>query len=1156
MSRHPQSPFRAGARIALLFSPLAFSLASSFPALAAPQGGQVTSGQAAISRNGAVTNINQSSHKAAINWRGFSIAGHETVNFNQPSASAMTLNRVVGNERSVIDGALNANGKVFLLNANGVLFGQGASVNTAGLVASTLNLSDEDFNAGRYVFQGSGGGQIINLGRITVTDGGYVALLGEQVRNEGVIIAQRGTVSLNGATKATLNFNGDSLVSVSLDEGALNALVENKQAIIADGGKVILTARAADELVASKVNTDGIVQARTLGDLTGHIELYAHGGTANVDGTLDASAPNGGDGGFIETSGNKVNIADGAQITTWAAQGKTGTWLIDPYDYIIAASGGDMTGARLGERLASNSITIQSALGGSEGQGDIRVNDAVAWSADTTLTLEAVNDIHIDNAIDVNGAGQLVLNHDSDRDGQGEYHILSKASFAGVDVVEPTEGTPGAGLSTPREDDRDEKIYGSINFTGTGGKLFIQGDEYILIRSLADLQAINTDANSLAGKYALAGNLDLSNAGVFTQALVGPSTAVSGASVVNAFTGTFAGLGHTIRDLQMNVTANNMGLFGLIYNAEIRDLGLIDATIASTSSGAMYTGALVGQAYGGNIHHVYSENGTVNGVNYVGGLVGGTRQRADGIAIRIDHAYVQGGTVTGVVQVGGLAGSAFSNPNSITHSHAAGGTITGARILGGLAGDYLGSVLDSWADMEVSGFLSLGWTPAAIGGLVGNLRNHASDISVRNSFALGNVTGLSNVGGLVGGVALNVSVSPVVFYNVYATGTVFVGTGGNGADASEGGIGGLIGGASNVDITYAHATGNVAQPLRDADGRIPEDCLTPGRLGGLLGQLTGKLSYAYATGNVSSPEANLNLSVTVGGLVGSAGSHRTLVNEISHSYALGDVAGATQVGGLVGAFGSPATGGLVSVISDSYAGGAIYSKRESGAAGLIAANSNPSGTVENSYWNADVSGYDNWQVITPGGEAQGSATGLTGVDRNDAEIVDAIVKGGDPATVITARAEAAAAAEEAARQAAEEAARQAAEEAARQAAEEAARQAAEEAARQAAEEAARLAAEEAARQAAEEAARLATAEAAARLAGIAAVDAVAERQRENAAVPAPVAAMPFVPPSLDAAIVDFSTPGRAAGSRGGAYSVGIRTVVSGGVTYLVDSDEE
>ncbi|MGJ0301640.1 filamentous hemagglutinin N-terminal domain-containing protein, partial [Aliarcobacter cryaerophilus] len=132
----------------------------------APTGGVVTSGTATISQNGNTTNINQSTQKASINWQDFSISQNETVNFNQPNVNSITLNRVIGNEKSVIDGALNANGQVWILNSNGTLFGKNAKVNTAGLLVTTKELSDEDFNKGNYNFKGNSTASIENLGNI------------------------------------------------------------------------------------------------------------------------------------------------------------------------------------------------------------------------------------------------------------------------------------------------------------------------------------------------------------------------------------------------------------------------------------------------------------------------------------------------------------------------------------------------------------------------------------------------------------------------------------------------------------------------------------------------------------------------------------------------------------------------------------------------------------------------------------------------------------------------------------------------------------------------------------------------------------------------------------------------------------------------------
>jgi len=364
-----------------------------------PTGGQVTAGTAAISSTANTLTVNQGSQRAAINWQSFNIGSGATVNFVQPNASAVVLNRVVGNEQSVIAGAMNANGQVFLLNSSGVLFTGTARVDVGGLVASTLNLSDTDFMAGRSTFTANGGrGSVINLGTINAADGGYVALLGNQVKNEGVITARLGTAVMAAGDQVSLNFNGDSLVGVTIDQGTLNALVENKHAIRADGGLVVLTAKGLDAVMATVVNNTGEVRAQTIQNREG--KIYLLGGMESdrieVGGTLDASAPNGGNGGFVETSAANVRVVQGTRVSTQAPQGKGGQWLIDPNDYTIAATGGDIDGATLANNLLTTDVTITSAQGGTAGNGDIFVNDAVnmgASSARHSLTLKAYRDI-------------------------------------------------------------------------------------------------------------------------------------------------------------------------------------------------------------------------------------------------------------------------------------------------------------------------------------------------------------------------------------------------------------------------------------------------------------------------------------------------------------------------------------------------------------------------------------------------------------------------------------------------------------------------------------------------------------------------------------------------------------------------------------------
>ena len=379
-------------------------LSTAAHAQSAPSGGVIAAGQANIAQNAANTTITQSTANVVINWQTFSIGADHTVQFIQPGANSIALNRVLGADPSVILGTLQSNGKVFLLNPNGILFGAGASVNVSGLVASTMKLSDGDFLAGRYAFSDAGTGAVVNQGTITAADGGYVALMGRTVSNQGVISARLGTVALAGAEAVTLDVAGDGLLKVSVSKGAVNALVENGGMIRADGGHVLLTAQAAGNLLDTVVNNTGVIQAQTIANHDGSILLLGdmQSGTVNVAGVLDASAPNGGNGGFIETSAATVNVGTGAQVTTLAPAGVTGTWLIDPHNYTVGSSAGaNMAGTTLSALLVTNNITISTAGAGTE-PGDIFVNDAVTWSASgapTTLTLRADGDVNINAPI-------------------------------------------------------------------------------------------------------------------------------------------------------------------------------------------------------------------------------------------------------------------------------------------------------------------------------------------------------------------------------------------------------------------------------------------------------------------------------------------------------------------------------------------------------------------------------------------------------------------------------------------------------------------------------------------------------------------------------------------------------------------------------------
>ena len=686
---------------------------SAVAANALPTGGKVTSGAGQLAQHGDTLTITQQSQNLSLNWQTFNVGRQSTVDFVQPDASAIAVNRIADTNGSQIFGHLNANGQVFLINPNGVLFGQGAQVNVGGLVASALDVNDSALGTGALSFSGTGKGSVTNLGTINVTGGGYAALLGNHVSNQGAIHAQLGSVALAGGSAVTLNFSGDKLVSVRVDQSTLNALAENGQLIEANGGNVWMTAGARDSLLASAVNNTGTIEAQTVQNKNGRIVLLGgmDAGTAAVGGTLDASAPNGGNGGQIETSAAKVNIANNTRITAAADMGLAGTWLIDPSDFTIAPSGGNITGTTLTSELASASVTILSSSGTTGGSGNINVNDNVSWSAHT-LTLTAAKNVNVNATMTASGTAGLVINTATANG--------SDAAVAGGTLV---MGLGGSGFA------------GQVNLAGSN-TLSINGNSYTLIGSAGALQTMGT-----SGNYALASNLTLSSG--FTP--IGNST--------TAFSGVFEGLGHTISGLTItNSSAPDVGLFG-VSSGTIRNVGLLGGSVSGTGIGASI-GELVGDNKGA-ISNVFT-TGTVGGAGtatsggeWVGGLVGDNE--ASGT---ISNAFAKG-AVSGSSYSASLGGLVGTNYGSIRNAYATGsvsgsygGATSAGDNIGGLVGYNPGVIQNAYATGNVSWGGGGTSNDNFIGGLAGSDAG-----SITDAYATGHVSGgdsSDQLGGLVG----------------------------------------------------------------------------------------------------------------------------------------------------------------------------------------------------------------------------------------------------------------------------------------------------------------------------------------------------------------------------------------------------------------------
>ncbi len=289
---------------ALLF---ALGLQSAAHADDLPSGGTVAAGNATISGNGSGVTINQSTSRAVINWNSFSVGAGNSVEFHQPGSDSATLNRVTGDTGSEIAGHIAANGKVYLVNPNGIQITSTGTVAAAGFVASTLDVKNDDFMTGKDNFAGKAGA-VSNKGRIDATTSGMVALLGGQVDNDGVISAPAGKVALGTGEAVTLDVNGDKFLQVTLP--ASEGQVTVAGSVNADGGRIEISAGAAKAAVREVVNISGTLTARSVGGKNGAIIIGGGDGGVIIAGTVDASAirKTRDRGGKVEVSGGGVSI--------------------------------------------------------------------------------------------------------------------------------------------------------------------------------------------------------------------------------------------------------------------------------------------------------------------------------------------------------------------------------------------------------------------------------------------------------------------------------------------------------------------------------------------------------------------------------------------------------------------------------------------------------------------------------------------------------------------------------------------------------------------------------------------------------------------------------------------------------------------------------
>ena len=326
-------------------------MGGAFEVQANPQGGVVAAGSADIKTiNNQKLEIHQHTDKAVIDWRSFDIDQGQHTEFKQPSKTSHTLNRVKGgNNPSQILGKLSANGKVTLVNPNGVFFGKSAQVDVNGLIATTADIKNEDFMAGKHNFTKASNNpdaKIINEGSITAKEAGLVGLVAPHVENHGIIQAK--TVQLASGDIA-LDLHGDGLLHIATSDAIKQQVVKNTGKVMANGGTISITAAAARNAVNSLINIEGELTAPVIDQQGGRITIRnnSNGGTVNIAGKLDASNKKGKGGTVVATAETvKVSGSINADGTTGG-----GTVLV----------GGDYLGGKGHKHFAPKNIPIPTA---------------------------------------------------------------------------------------------------------------------------------------------------------------------------------------------------------------------------------------------------------------------------------------------------------------------------------------------------------------------------------------------------------------------------------------------------------------------------------------------------------------------------------------------------------------------------------------------------------------------------------------------------------------------------------------------------------------------------------------------------------------------------------------------------------------------------
>jgi filamentous hemagglutinin family protein len=928
------------------------------PAAANPLGAQVVGGSATVQGQGTPTvTITQQSNSAIINWNTFNIGAGEKTKIIMPSSSSVQLDRVTGGlGPSQIFGTLSSNGRVFLVNPDGILFGPGAVVDTAGFLATTHDIANTDFMAGRYNFSipGRQGASVVNFGTITARDSGFAALVAPGVRNSGTITANLGTVALASGNGFSLDLYGDKLITLNVNDAIaasvkdvatgqpLGMLVTNDGKIKANGGRVELTAVAARQVVDSVINNSGLIEANTIGQRDGKIVL-----SAATAATKPANAPPQtiSVSGKLSAAGKKKGSAGGTIQVTGEA---------------IALSGATLDASG---RNGGGTVLIGGDVGGGH------PNAAVAFIPQAQLQPYAVanaSNVKVDSATSINASAK-------DSGNGGKVVVWSDGTTAFGGAIKATGGANiGNGGFVEVSGHQSLSYFGLTNtFAGLGknGTLLLDP-----LNTTIDVVGGHGIVTVAAVQNALANNNVVVTSGA-SGSEAGDLTVAAPISWANANALTLS----AYRNVAVNANITNIG--GAAVNLVADNTGTGIGTVSFGAGATISTAGPVSIFYNPSVNPFGSG---VNVTSYVNPIENYAGNVAGGGALT---AYMLVNTGSDLQNIKNNLSGVYGLSTDID--------VSTALALGPFTGVLTGQnhTLRNITNVGVSPFQNNFGTIKDL--KIVNFSVTANGSGQQLGFVGANLGTLSNV------VLLNDTVDAAGYAGVISGGLAGRNEGllrGSSASGTVSGsiVGGLVG-LNHGSLLNSSAAGSVSCPT--------SDCITAGGLVGanyatVAGVTDGLISQSFSTASVSISVPNVG-----GGLVGeNGGAFPLTASTITQSYSTGTVSTTTTggwLGGLVGmnfqlgvvdqsysispVIGGAGTvvGGLVgrhyeSTITKSYAAGSLSTGAGGSVGGLIgdivSGTTGSPNVFQSLYWDSQSTG-------------QGAAVGSNVIGANTSALV-------------------------------------------------------------------------------------------------------------------------------------------------------------------------